>query len=86
MGASFDPPSRNQAWAEAEGFAFDLWTDEGRELALTYGAAATASQPFAGRVTVLLDENGELLLEYPVVSVGTHPQEVLDDCELLFGN
>lgn len=82
---SFDSPAENQAWAVDEGFTFDLWSDAGRELALFYGAATTPTQGAAARITVILDENGELLLEYPFVAVGTHPQEVLHDCELLFG-
>lgn len=85
MGVSFDSPAENQAWAVDEGFTFDLWSDTGRELALYYGAATTPTQAYAARVTVILDEDGELLLEYPTVSVGTHPAEVLHDCELLFG-
>jgi peroxiredoxin Q/BCP len=85
VGVSFDSPSENQAWALEEGFQFDLWSDDGRELALYYGAASSAGQAFASRITVLLDEDGNLLLEYPFVSVGTHPQEVLEDCQLLFG-
>ena len=40
----------------------------------------------ASRRTFLLDDDGDLLLEYPVVAVGTHPAEVLDDCLLLFGD
>jgi hypothetical protein len=36
---------------------------------------------------VLLDKQGEVLLEYKDnVSTGTHPQQVLEDCKLLFGN
>lgn len=85
VGVSFDAPTKNQAWAEQEGFAFELWTDTDRTLALTYGAAESADQPFALRVTKVLDANGVLVLEYPKVSVGTHPQKVLDDCVALFG-
>jgi hypothetical protein len=36
-------------------------------------------------MTVLLDENGDLLLEYPVSSIGTHPGEVLSDCQAIWG-
>jgi hypothetical protein len=35
---------------------------------------------------VLLDANGELLLSYTEdIVVGTHPGQVLEDCEKIFG-
>ena len=82
---SFDAPQKNQAWAEDEGFAFELWTDADRTLALTYDAATRADQAFAERVTKVLDADGDLVLEYEKVKVGTHPGQVLADCEKLFG-
>lgn len=80
---SFDDPETNQAWAEYHGMTFDLWTDADRSLALAYGAATTPTANSARRRTVLLDENGDLWLEYPVVFTGTHPGEVLEDVQLL---
>lgn len=37
------------------------------------------------RISVLLDENGEVLLEYLQPGVDTHPAQVLEDCQALFG-
>ena len=85
MGVSFDAPDRNANWAADEGFQFELWTDDDRTLAVAYGAAASSSARFANRITVVLDSDGNQLLEYEVSSVGTHPAAVLEDCELLFG-
>ncbi len=85
VGVSFDEPEVNQAWAEEEGFSFDLWTDDDRTLALAYGAATSASQPYASRKTVILDAEGELVLVYDSVSVSAHPADVLEDCQILFG-
>jgi peroxiredoxin len=82
---SFDPPEENAAWAAQEGFQYELWTDEGRELALYYGAASSPTQGSAGRITQLLGPDGAVALEYPLVSVGTHPGQVLSDCQALFG-
>ena len=63
--------------------AFELWTDDERTLADTYDANLGA---FANRVTMLLDADGTLILEYrDDVDFGTHPQEVLEDCQALFG-
>lgn len=85
MGVSFDSPSKNNSWAEDEGFSFELWTDDDKTLALTYGAIEDSSAPWADRVTRILDADGVLLVEYDKVSVGTHPAKVLEDCQLLFG-
>lgn len=84
---SFDSPEKNAAWAEDEGFAFELWTDsEDRTLAQAYGAASSSSAAYADRVTVLLDAEGRLLLEYEVGGIATHPGQVLSDCQQLFGD
>ena len=81
-----DTPSTNQSWAESEKFQFELWTDEDKTLGVTYGALSSTSASSVKRVTMLLDEKGELLLEYTdSIDVGTHPGDVLEDCEILFG-
>ncbi len=85
MGASFDSPADNAAWKADQGFAYELWSDLDRELALHYGAASSASQSMASRVTRILDEEGTLVLEYTVLNVSAHPQQVLEDCQQLFG-
>ena len=53
---------------------------------MTYGAAEDAGAWLPERVSVILDADGNLLLEYmDNVSTGTHPTNVLADCEILFG-
>ena len=86
MGVGLDTPSTNQAWAEDEKFQFELWTDDDKTLGVTYGALSSSSDSSVRRVTMLLDDKGELLLEYTdAIDVGTHPADVLEDCEILFG-
>ena len=85
MGVSFDAPATNAAWKESQGFQFELWSDTNRELGLYYGAATSATQGWAARVTRILDAEGTLVLEYDTVNVATHPQQVLEDCQALFG-
>lgn len=81
----FSDPSRLASWAEEEGFQFELWDDENRELAVHYGAG-NANSSFPKRISFLLDRSGEVLLEYTEnVNVGTHPAQVLSDSQLLFG-
>ena len=70
---SFDEPEVNEEWAEDEGFSFELWTDDDRTLALTYGAARSADQATASRKTMILDATGTLVLEYESVGVGAGP-------------
>ena len=84
MGVSFDAPADNQAWAEDEGFQYELWSDDSRALAMHYGAAVSDTQTYALRVTVLLDADGDLVLEYNVGGdIATHPGRVLEDIETL---
>lgn len=79
VGVSFDDPADNLAFHDANEFPYPLWSDLGRELALCYGAAADASQAYASRITVVLDDEGCLLKTYEKVNPMAHPQEVLDD-------
>ena len=85
IGVGFDTPEKNQSWAEDEGFAFELWTDDDKTLAVHYGAASGPSAPVPNRVTRVLDGNGDLVLEYRVTAIDAHPEKVLEDCRLLFG-
>ena len=73
-------------WAEEEGFQYEVWTDDDRTLAMYYGAIADKDAYFPNRVTMLLDADGNLLLEYVEdVAFGTHPEEVYQDCLAIFG-
>jgi peroxiredoxin len=86
VGVSFDSPAENLAWAIREGFPYELWSDENRELADYYSAVRSPTQPTCDRVTKLLDCEGVLQLEYvDGIDVGAHPGQVLEDCEALFG-
>lgn len=82
----FNTPEENQAWAEEEEYLYEIWTDDDKTLALTYGSVSSSSAQYPGRVTRLLGADGELLLEYDVSNIGTHPADVLADCRVLFGD
>lgn len=82
-----DTPEENAAWAVDEGFQYELWTDDDGTLGLTYGALTDADDAYPKRITVVLDADGMLVLEYlEDISVGTHPGQVLEDVQLLFGD
>lgn len=86
VGVGLDEPEDNLAWAEREGFLFELWTDDDRALGVTYGALTGERDGSVARVTMLLDADGALLLTYTeFADIGTHPADVLEDCEVLFG-
>ena len=82
----FDAPERTAPWVEREEFPFEIWTDQEKTLALYYGAA-TQSSSVPNRITKILDAEGTLILEYENIGFGiaTHPAQVLNDCQLLFG-
>ena len=89
VGVSTASPGDLQAWAEDEGFQYELWQDDSRgSLASRYGADDGWFGSYS-RITVLLDAQGRLLLEYNEISdfsPGAHPGEVLSDCQQIFGN
>ncbi|HUE29847.1 MAG TPA: redoxin domain-containing protein [Verrucomicrobiae bacterium] len=79
LGASFDTPADNAAFARKFSFPFLLLSDPDRSLALAYGAANDASAQFAKRVSCLIDEEGRVLRYYPQVAARQHVEEVLSD-------
>jgi len=85
VGASFNKPEKNASWAKNQGFAYEVWSDVERELALILGAASKPNQATPKRVTRVLDAQGRVVLSYDDVSVGTHPEQVLEDCRKTFG-
>ncbi|MDP6931418.1 MAG: redoxin domain-containing protein [Myxococcota bacterium] len=88
VGVSFGDIDTLQDWAEDQAYLFELWNDQDKTLAVYYGAAEDSSASSPGRITVVLDEDGNQLLEYDVglLGIGTHPEEVLADCQSLFGS
>lgn len=50
-----------------------------------YGAATSANQGLADRITVILGRDGEWLLVYDPVNVVSGPSDTLEDCQALFG-
>jgi peroxiredoxin len=86
VGVSFDEVADNAAFAEAQAYTYELWSDLDRTLAMHYGAATSASQAMASRNTALLDADGVWRLEYAPANVMTNAQDVLEDCEILFGH
>ena len=79
LGASFDTPKENAAFAKKFSFPFPLLSDTDKSIAIKYGAAADASAKSAKRVSCLIDEQGHVLRYYPQVAAREHVGEVLQD-------
>lgn len=86
MGVGRDEPEENLAWSDEEGFNFELWSDDDGTLGATYGALENPRDTSVARVTMLIGQDGDLILEYTnSIVVGTHPGQVLEDCEAIWG-
>jgi peroxiredoxin Q/BCP len=77
VGISFDSPQANKAFADANSFPFQLLSDQQKEVAIAYGAAASKSTLLPSRQSFILDEHGKLTHIFRKVSPKTHLDEVL---------
>jgi peroxiredoxin Q/BCP len=79
LGASFDPPSANDAFREKFGFPYDLLSDEDKTVAIAYGAAESADAGYPKRISYLIDPDGRIARVYGDVTPADHPDQVLRD-------
>jgi thioredoxin-dependent peroxiredoxin len=88
VGASFDSPPANLAFARKFGFSFRLLSDEDRSVGERYEVRRGPDEQSAGlprRTTYLIDPRGRIARGYLVKDVNGHPAEVLDDLRQLAG-
>ena len=85
VGVSFNKPEKNDSWSKNQEFQYEVWSDVERDLAMKLGAASKPDQGAPRRITRVLDAEGRVVLAYDKVKVGSHPEEVLEDCRALFG-
>jgi len=86
LGASFDTPEDNRAFAEAESFGFRLLSDTDRSVGRAYDAARRDDDPLAAlplRVSYLIDPEGVIRRSYTVTDTAGHAAEVLADLQSL---
>lgn len=84
LGASFDTPAENRAFAAAQEFPFRLLSDADREVASAYGVAREPSDKFSDyprRYSYLIDPVGLIHQAYDVTDVANHPEQVIADIE-----
>lgn len=83
IGVSFDAPADNAAFAASERFPFPLLSDRARTLALAVGAADSAAQVVARRISYLVGGDGRVLVAYDAVDPSRHAAQVLADIQRL---
>jgi thioredoxin-dependent peroxiredoxin len=86
LGASFDTPEENRAFAADQGFGFRLLSDVDRSVGDAYGVARSVDDQYATfprRVSFLIDPEGIVQRRYTVADVSSHAEEVLADLEAL---
>lgn len=82
LGASFDTPAENLAFAEAQDFPFRLLSDVDRSVGAAYGVVRPADDTYASypkRVSFLIDPLGVVHGRYDVTDVAGHAAAVLAD-------
>jgi peroxiredoxin Q/BCP len=88
LGASFDTPAENKAFAEAQEFPYRLLSDSDSSVGTAYGVKKGPDEQYpeyASRKSFLIDPDGMVRKVYEVTDVAAHPQQVLDDLTDLQG-
>ena len=86
LGASFDTPADNKAFAEEQAFGFALLSDVDRRVGRQYEVARQADDQYAAfplRVSYLIAPDGVIRRAYAVTDVAGHAAEVLRDLAAL---
>jgi peroxiredoxin Q/BCP len=86
IGASFDTPEDNAAFARNNGFPFRLLSDVDRSVGEAYEtkrAPEEQSPEYAKRRTYLIDPGGRIAKAYRVTDIPAHADDVLADLRRL---
>jgi len=79
LGITFSAVADLRTWREEVGLGCDLLCDADRTVAMAWGAASTATQEKAARVSVLVGPDGKVLKTYPSPDPAAHAAQVLAD-------
>jgi peroxiredoxin Q/BCP len=86
VGASFDTPAENFAFAEAQELPFSLLSDVDRAVGTAYEVVRDPDDKYADfprRYSYLIDPEGIVRRAYDVADVAAHATHVLRDLEAL---
>jgi peroxiredoxin Q/BCP len=84
LGASFDTPEENKAFAESENFGFTLLSDPEKEVGTAYEVVRDPDADFANfalRIAYLIDPDGVIRQSYEVKDTAGFAAQVLSDLE-----
>lgn len=60
LGISFDSPEDNKKFVQKFSYPMQLLSDPDRKIGLAYGAAKTATDGYAKRLTFVIDQKGTI--------------------------
>lgn len=86
LGASFDTPAENLAFAEQQEFGYRLLSDVDRTVGEAYGVKKAPDEQWAdfpARKSFLIDPDGVVRKVYDVSDVAAHAGDVLADLDEL---
>lgn len=86
LGASFDTPAENLAFAEAQNFNYRLLSDVDRTVGAQYDVRRADGEQYADyakRHAFLIDPEGVIRQTYVVTDVAAHAADVLADLRAL---
>lgn len=86
LGASFDTPEENKAFAENERFGFRLLSDVDRAVGAEYEVTRAPDDQYAAlpqRIAYLIDPDGVIRKAYEVTDVNSFAAQVLTDVRAL---
>ncbi len=82
LGASFDTPAENKAFADAQAFGFRLLSDVDRAVGEAYEVVRGSDEQYAAfalRISYLIGPDGMIRQSYAVADVAGHAEQVLQD-------
>ena len=79
LGASFDTPEANKAFAEKFQYPFKLLCDVDKRIGQQYGAFDETQPSWAKRISYLIGPDRRIVKAYPTVKPAAHPEEVWND-------
>jgi peroxiredoxin len=79
LGITFSSTDDLKTWRNDVGLTADLLCDNNRSVAMAYGAAESADQERATRISVLVGADGKVAKTYEVSEAEAHPGAVLAD-------